>query len=55
MMMMVERRAVAQASAKREHQHAGMSAANVDASVKETTSFEKRLFLQLWRGLQPRE
>ena len=32
MMMMVERRAAAQASAKRERQRAGMSAANVGAS-----------------------
>ena len=31
-MMMVERRAAAQASAKRESRHAGMSAANVGAS-----------------------
>ena len=32
MMMMVERRVAAQASAKREHRRAGMSAANVGAS-----------------------
>ena len=31
--MMMERRATAQASAKRECQHAGMSAANVGASI----------------------
>ena len=33
MTMMLERRAAAQASAKREHQRAGMSAANVGASM----------------------
>ena len=33
MMMMVERRAAAQASTKRERRRAGMSAANVGASV----------------------
>ena len=33
MMMMVERRAAAQASEKRERRRAGMSAANVGASV----------------------
>ena len=35
MMMMVERRAAAQVSAKRERRRAGMSAANVGASLLE--------------------
>ena len=37
MMMMVERREAAQASAKRERRRAGMSAANVGASVSINT------------------